>query len=143
MCIRDRNETNKNVIEWCREAENLGAGEILITSVDAEGTGKGCDLELISQILDNVSIPVVAHGGVGSKEDVLSTIQLDQLSGIAISSLFHYDYIVHNRNLDGYESEGNTEFLKSKKTLSSIDEIDIKCLKNYLSANGVTLRIEP
>jgi imidazole glycerol-phosphate synthase subunit HisF len=137
-----RNETNKNVIEWCREAENLGAGEILITSVDAEGTGKGCDLELISQILDNVSIPVVAHGGVGSKEDVLSTIQLDQLSGIAISSLFHYDYIVHNRNLDGYESEGNTEFLKSKKTLSSIDEIDIKCLKSYLSTNGVTLRIE-
>lgn len=137
-----RNETNKNVIEWCKEAENRGAGEILITSVDAEGTGKGCDLELVSQILDNVSLPVVAHGGVGSKEDVLSTVQLDQLSGIAISSLFHYDYIIHNRNLDGYESEGNTEFLKSKKTLSSIDEIDIKCLKSYLSTNGVTLRIE-
>lgn len=135
-----RNETGKEVIEWAAEAEKLGAGEILLTSVNSEGTGKGLNKELIETLLSELSIPLVAHGGIGSKEDVLDSSKLRKLSGVAISSLFHYDFINSNRKLEGYEEEGNTEFLKSKKEFNNVSSINIKELKNYLNDNDVKLR---
>lgn len=135
-----RNETGKNAIEWSIEVQKLGAGEILITSVDKEGTGKGLNSSLVKEVASNVSIPVVGHGGVGSKEDVLDSARSDSLSGIAISSLFHYDYINSNRSLQGYEAEGNTEFLKSYKKLSNVKTIGVQELKDFLSEEGIELR---
>jgi len=135
-----RNETGKDAIEWALEAEKLGAGEILITSVDNEGTGKGLNHELINLLLEHLSVPLVSHGGVGSKEDILSSSELGRLSGVAVSSLFHYDFINSNRKLEGYEEEGNTEFLKSKKEFNNVESININELKSYLAKNGVELR---
>ena len=135
-----RNETGKDVLEWAIEVEKLGAGEILITSVDSEGTGKGLNKDLIGMLLEQLSIPLVAHGGVGSKEDILNISHLNNLSGVAISSLFHYDFINSNRKLEGYEEEGNTEFLKSNKVFNNVSSININELKNYLDRNGVKLR---
>ncbi|MDG2228520.1 MAG: imidazole glycerol phosphate synthase cyclase subunit [Gammaproteobacteria bacterium] len=135
-----RNETNKNVIEWSIEAEKLGAGEILITSVGKEGTGDGYDKGLISDILDNVSIPVVAHGGAGNKDHILSLKKDLNVSGVAVSSLFHYDYIKSYRNLEGYEDEGNTSFLSSFKKFKKVDAVNIGELKEYLTENSILLR---
>lgn len=136
-----RNETGKNAIHWSQEAEDLGAGEILITSVDREGTGEGFDSNLISKVCEKVSIPVVGHGGVGSYKDVQKLIDKCHLSGVALASVLHYDYINMNRQLDGYEVEGNTEFLKSKRTPSNIKPISIQELKTYLSSNSLNIRL--
>ena len=134
-----RNETGLNAIEWAIEAEKRGAGEILITSVDREGTGEGIDRELVTEISNNLSIPVVAHGGVGSKADVLELCKLG-LSGSAIASMFHYDFIESIRTLDGYETEGNTEFLKSYKKFNKVNGTSIVNLKKFLMSESVNLR---
>jgi imidazole glycerol-phosphate synthase subunit HisF len=135
-----RNSTGKEVISWAKELEQLGAGEILLTCVDQEGVGKGFNLLLAEQICDALNIPVVIHGGAGSKDHVLNLTKDTPLSGVAIASLFHYDYILHNRQINGYEEEGNIEFLKSKRTLSSIQSISIEKLKLFLLENNISCR---
>ncbi len=135
-----RNETGKNAIEWAIDVEKLGAGEILLTSVDNEGTGKGLNINLVEEIIDNVSIPVIAHGGVGSKEDFLHCKNFENLSGSAASSIFHYDFIQIHRKLEGYEKEGNTEFLKSNQVPSKISSSGIPEVKEYLLERGLHLR---
>jgi len=136
-----RNATDRNAISWAIEGQKLGAGEILITSVDNEGTGCGIDTELMSQVTDEVSIPVIAHGGIGDKSDVLELKKSNNISGVAIASMFHYDFITFNRSLDGYDEEGNTEFLKSNRVVSNINPSTIKKLKKYLSSNGINSRL--
>jgi cyclase len=90
-CGRER--TGRDVVAWAKEAESRGAGEILITSVDREGTGGGFDLELTELVCSAVSLPVVASGGAGRKEDVVALAGATDVSGIAVASLLHYDCI--------------------------------------------------
>ena len=88
--------TNLDPVEWAVEAEKRGAGEILLNSINHEGTGIGYDLALIKSVTDNVSIPVVAAGGVGKVEDVPLAITEANASAVAIGSLFHYTHITPN-----------------------------------------------
>jgi imidazole glycerol-phosphate synthase subunit HisF len=90
-CGRER--TGREVAAWAREAESRGAGEILITSVDREGTGNGFDLELVDSVTHAVSVPVVVSGGAGKKQDVVDLVRSEDVSGVAIASLLHYDFI--------------------------------------------------
>ena len=69
---KGREFTGMEVVEWAQKAEYLGAGEIVITSVDKEGTGKGLDMNLTNSIFEATSIPVIAHGGIGSMKDIES-----------------------------------------------------------------------
>jgi cyclase len=85
-----REHSGRDVIEWVTEAEALGAGEIMITSVDMEGTRKGFDHELLRAVRDRVSIPVIGCGGAGSAEDVIAAVRDDGLDAVACASLFHY-----------------------------------------------------
>jgi len=137
-----RNSSGREVISWAKEVEQLGAGEILLTFVDQEGSGKGFDLILARQVCDAVKIPVVIHGGAGSMQHILDATKDLPLSGVAIASLFHYDFILHNRQIEGYEEEGNIDFLKSNRSLSSIDSKSIKELKLFLLDNNVLCRID-
>lgn len=90
-CGRER--TGREVAAWAREAESRGAGEILITSIDREGTGSGFDLGLVEIIANAVSVPVVASGGAGRTQDVVDLVQTADVSGVAIASMLHYDFI--------------------------------------------------
>lgn len=135
-----RNSTGKEVISWAKEVEQLGAGEILLTCVDEEGIGKGFNIQLAKDVVNAVSIPVVIHGGAGTKKHFLDLIKQVPVSGIAAGSLFHYDYILHNRHLIGYEDEGNIEFLKSNRVLSSIQNASINDLKLFLLENNILCR---
>ena len=135
-----RNPTGRDVVEWAREVEQLGAGEISLTCVDKEGAGKGFDLALAREVIDSVRIPVVIHGGAGSVQHVVDLAKDSSISGVAISSLFHYDYIVHNKDLSGHESEGNRDFLKSNKTPSSIQSSSINNLKLSLLEKNILCR---
>jgi len=87
-----RERTGVDVLKWAREAERLGAGELLITSVDAEGTRRGFDHALFRAVRQQVSIPAIGCGGAGKAEDVIDAVRLDGLDAVACASLFHYDH---------------------------------------------------
>ena len=84
-----RERTEMNVIEWAVKGEELGAGEILLTSVDAEGMEKGMDLELISRVSEAVSIPVIASGGLARPEDFVKAVA-SGADAVAVAKALHY-----------------------------------------------------
>lgn len=88
-----REPTQLNVIEWAKKLESLGAGELLVTSIDQEGTKRGFDIQLIAAVNEAVSIPVIACGGMGKREDVAKLLNSTLPSAIACASIFHYDLL--------------------------------------------------
>lgn len=82
--------TEKNPIEWAKELADLGAGEILLTSVDRDGTMLGYDLALIEKVASNVDIPVIASGGAGSYQHMVDAIKEAGASAVAAASIFHF-----------------------------------------------------
>lgn len=99
-----------DAVEWAMQADRLGAGEILLTSMDCDGTKDGYDLELTKTISENVSIPVIASGGAGKKEHFLEAFTEGKADAVLAASLFHYK------------------------------ELEIRDLKDYLSSNGISVR---
>lgn len=85
-----RQQTGLDALEWAREAERLGAGELLATSVDRDGTGRGLEIEFIRQLMGAVSIPVIAGGGVGKPGDIAEIVQKTHVDAVAIGSILHY-----------------------------------------------------
>ncbi len=136
-----RNRTEREVVEWARNVEAMGAGEIVITSVDREGGGHGFDIALIDSVCNAVSIPIIAHGGAGKPEHIVELARSCDVSAVAISSLFHYGYIMGNRRLHGYESEGNIDYLKSGQALKRVNPVSIQELKFHLRDHGVECRL--
>lgn len=106
-----RVNTGIDAIEWAIKAEKLGAGEILLTSMDADGTKNGYDIELTKKVTGAVNIPVIASGGAGTKEHFLEAIKEADASAVLAASLFHYK------------------------------ELSIKELKMYLKENDIPVRI--
>jgi cyclase len=86
-----RERTGIDVVEWAKQAVDLGAGEILLTSVDRDGTKRGFDTEIINQVSTSISIPVIASGGAGSIKDVKDAVINGGADAIAVASILHYD----------------------------------------------------
>ncbi len=82
--------TGMDAILWAKKAESLGAGEILLTSMDRDGTKKGFDIELTSAIADSVRIPVIASGGVGELEHFVEGVKKGHASALLAASIFHF-----------------------------------------------------
>ena len=82
--------TGKNAIHWAREAEDRGAGEILLTSMDRDGTGQGFDCELTAAIAETVSIPVIASGGAGNVQHFLDVFTQGKADAALAASIFHF-----------------------------------------------------
>ncbi|HTH94241.1 MAG TPA: imidazole glycerol phosphate synthase subunit HisF [Rhodocyclaceae bacterium] len=85
-----RNNTGLDVIEWAQKVALLGAGEILLTSMDRDGAKKGFDLELTRRVSEAVSIPVIASGGVGCLQDFADGVQIGKADAVLAASVFHY-----------------------------------------------------
>lgn len=85
-----KKKRNMEVATWAKKVEELGAGEILITSIEKDGTMKGYDVDLIKTVTKAVSIPVIASGGAGSYEDMYKAINQGKASAVAAASIFHY-----------------------------------------------------
>ncbi|CAB1243287.1 imidazole glycerol phosphate synthase subunit HisF [Clostridium sp. MT-14] len=85
-----RRNTGMDAVEWIRKAEHLGAGEILLTSMDADGTKKGYDIELTKTVCKTVNIPVIASGGCGSLKDFYDVFNDTGADAALAASLFHY-----------------------------------------------------
>jgi len=85
-----RNPTGLDAVTWASVSTRLGAGEILITSMDRDGTEAGYDLELTSRIADAVRVPVIASGGVGRLEHLVEGALIGHADGLLASSIFHF-----------------------------------------------------
>lgn len=143
LCYTDngREYTGIEAVSWAKKLEELGAGELVVTSVDQEGTGKGYDIELMKKITNAVSIPVIAHGGAGKKEHVTKVICDGNADAVALASILHYKYIQQADEIIYDKKEGNTEFLKSGKKLSTITEAGIDEIKRSLADHKIECRI--
>lgn len=106
-----RVDMKMDAIEWAMKAESLGAGEILLTSMDCDGTKAGYDIELTRAVADNVSIPVIESGGAGNMEHFYDAFAKGNADAALAASLFHYK------------------------------EMEIKDLKKYLSDKGIPMRL--
>ena len=85
-----REDTGIDLIDWVKKAESLGAGEILLTSMDKDGTKSGYDIAQLNAVCDAVNIPVVASGGCGSIQDIVDVFQQTNVDAALVASLFHY-----------------------------------------------------
>ncbi len=100
-----------DAVEWAMEVERLGAGEILLTSMDCDGTKAGYDLELTRIISENVNIPVIASGGAGTKEHFYDAFTVGKADAALAASLFHFK------------------------------ELEVMELKKYLAEKGIPMRV--
>ncbi len=105
-----RTDTGVSVIEWVKKAVNLGAGEILLTSIDSDGTKKGFDIELTKTVSKSVNVPVIASGGAGNLQDFADILTIGEADAALAASLFHFN------------------------------ELTIKKVKNYLSNKNIRIR---
>ena len=106
-----RVDTGLDAVEWAMRAEKLGAGEILLTSMDCDGTKAGYDIELTSTIAKSVGIPVIASGGAGTAEDFYAALTEGKADAALAASLFHYK------------------------------ELEIREVKEYLRSRGISVRL--
>ena len=85
-----REPTGLDAVDWAKKVEELGAGEIMLTSIDKEGTKKGFDIELNNKVSEVVNIPIISSGGAGDNKDVANVIENSEIDAVAIASLLHY-----------------------------------------------------
>lgn len=134
-----REETGKKVIDWAKEVFKRGAGEIILTSIDNEGTGSGFDNDFINKVSNKIDIQVIAHGGAGSKEDILDVFQKTKASAVALSSILHYSKLKKVKNIDKKKLVGNTEFLNNKIKSKNFKNCNIKELKKFLKKKSINI----
>lgn len=93
MTDNGRENTGRSVLDWVAEAEAMGAGEILLTSIDAEGDRKGFDVDLVKAVMRTVRVPVIASGGAGNAQHVADLVSATGVEAVACASIFHYDTV--------------------------------------------------
>ena len=137
-----REYTGVEVLNWAKEVEERGAGEILLTSIDREGTGSGFDLKLIKMISKNVKIPVIAHGGASNIFHILEAINSSKADAVSIASMLHYPSINRKEFLeDNFNDEGNIEFLKNNRSFKRYENQNLSEIKNQLINHKLQLRV--
>jgi len=135
-----REHTGIEALKWAKRVEELGAGELIITSVDCEGSGDGFDIELTKMIANNLSIPVIAHGGAGNINHIQDVIINGKTDAVSIASILHYQTI-HEISKEGtFKDEGNLEFLKSGLTFSKITAARLPDIKKFLYKKKIPCR---
>lgn len=85
-----REDTGVDALEWAREGARLGAGEILLNSIDKDGTQSGYDLELTQKVIGRVNIPVIASGGAGNLDQIVEAVLIGKADAVLLASLLHY-----------------------------------------------------
>lgn len=135
-----REQTGIEVIEWAKKAEQLGCGELVITSVDNEGTGSGFDLELIRAVANSVSIPVIAHGGAGTKRHVEELLDSEIVDAVSLASVLHYDTIKNLTSNWENSTEGNIDFILSGRSFSKFAPFNLISLKEHLHSKEIYCR---
>lgn len=135
-----REHTGIEVGEWAMKVEELGAGELIITSVDREGTGKGFDMELLDCIGPKLSIPIIAHGGAGNSNQIVEVLQRKDIDAVSLASVLHYDVLTKFSMDYNNSTEGNFDFLKSGRRFEKFSPFQLADLKRELTQKGFDCR---
>ena len=106
-----REDTGMDALEWCRRGQDLGAGELVLNSIDTDGVKNGFDLEMLRDVAACVTIPIIASGGAGGMEDFAELFRLEGVDAGLAASIFHFR------------------------------EVDIRDLKRFLASRGVSVRL--
>ena len=101
-----KNKTDLDALSWSKEVEQLGAGEILMTSMDKDGTKSGFDNNLNSSLAENLNIPLIASGGAGSINHLVDAVKLGKADAVLAASIFHYKEITISKVKDSLKNEG-------------------------------------
>jgi imidazole glycerol-phosphate synthase subunit HisF len=133
-----RTETNIDTFDWIKEVQDLGVGEITLTSINNEGTGKGFDINLYEKASKISNIPLLAHGGAKTPEDVYEVFSKANVDGAVIASAFHFNYCKELLDKKEIALSGSTNFLKNKN--NHIISFEIKKLKEYLKLKKIEVR---
>ena len=137
-----REKTGVDVFDWALKVVELGAGEIMLTSIDREGTGKGFDLELTRKVSESVPIPVIACGGAGKISHVNDVITEGKADAVSLASILHYNFVKQYKTDDDFSGEGNTEYLRNRSAFSKIQDTTIVGIKENLTQNGLECRYQ-
>jgi cyclase len=145
-CFTDcgREATGVDALAWAVRAAELGAGEIILTSVDREGTGRGFDLAVTRRIAQSVDVPVIAHGGAGRLDHVRAAIAEGACDAVALASMLHYGALsAIEWKPEDFSGEGNIEFIKQNTAVgrAHIEETSIARLKAALADEGLDVRV--
>jgi imidazole glycerol-phosphate synthase subunit HisF len=136
-----REFTGIDTFNWAKEAERRGAGEILLTSIDTDGTGDGFDVKLISDISNILKIPLIAHGGAGNNQHVVDVIKKGNADAVALASLIHYNSFNLIKKKSKKLKNGNIEFLSKNKKFKTFEKLTLKSLKRNLIKKKISVRI--
>ena len=151
-----REPTRIDAIDWAKKVEDLGVGEILLTSIRDDGMGNGFDIELTHKISSMVSIPVIACGGAGKKNDFVEVIKHGSADAVAAASIFHYYYAIpkkgHTMQFNEKElrmgkhiDSGNIDFIKDgyggQKAIT-VEPCSIVDVKNELIGSDISTRVD-
>lgn len=150
-----REVTQLKAIDWARQVEDLGAGEILLSAIHRDGRGNGYEIDLIKEIRNSVSIPVIASCGAGKLDHFREVVQVGEADAICAASCFHYQYAIEKINketnqnsnkglrLGKHIDEGNADFLNfgyGGERSITVDRLSIAEVKNYLTENNILTR---
>ena len=137
-----RERRGVDAVEWAQRAVELGAGELLVTSIDREGTGHGYDIELTRTIARLVPVPVIASGGAGQLAHIRDVVGEGEADAVSMASILHYNVIRHtDYSRAEFQEEGNIEFLRKGSTFSRIEDVQLPAIKACLAGAGVECRV--
>lgn len=139
-----REVTGLDAVDWARRAVEQGAGEVMVTSVDQEGTGGGYELDLVRAIADAVPVPVIAGGGCGRPAHAVSVVRDGHADAVSMASVTHYQaarLLAEQSLAHSYSEEGNLEFLKSGRPFGNATPCDIADIKREMAAHDIPCRI--
>ena len=130
-----RDMVNKTTNDWILEVQDIGIGEILLSSIDTDGTGFGFDKKLLDKCIPLTKVPLIIHGGAGKIEDIIKIINDYDVDGIAVSSLLHYSCLKNLSFEKNKSNLGNTDFLDKNKNFSKFEELNLFSFKKIILEN--------
>jgi len=136
-----RERTQLHPVSWAQRAEELGAGELLVTSIDKEGTGEGYDNNLIRSIAATVSIPTIACGGAGNLNHISDAVIEGKADAVSMASVLHYGYVTQFDSAADLDSEDDGAFLSGARQFTKVTPLTIDQIKNDLKAKNISCRI--
>ncbi|MBM4357064.1 MAG: imidazole glycerol phosphate synthase subunit HisF [Deltaproteobacteria bacterium] len=132
-----RERTGLDAVTWAHRVVELGAGELLVTSVDREGTGTGFDLDLVRRIAESVPVPVIASGGAGSTQHIGEAFLAGRADAVAVASMAHYHLVKHNAVEAEFAPELNTAHLRLGRGFSRVQDESLGEIQRQLEKLGI------
>ena len=131
-----------DALDWAKRVQDLGAGEIIVTSIDKEGTGEGFEIDLYFKLKKFIKIPIIAHGGANDSNSISELFKKTDVNAACLASTLHYNLIQRLNLHTDFEKEGNLNFInREKKKFKNFGNESIDEIKTNLKKQKFNIRI--